>query len=306
MTEATYLSNQIDIIRAALMRFAGTRQTGSQLRALIDSAAPGIDIREIAGVPVGPGALTKLLASNFSDIAVPIGKAGGDNLYFIGSSANEFSNQGGEISPALNIWTAFASPDVGVDVLYNKENKSLSVRSKDSMNSEEELRISSVSPEEFRQIAETFSKTAPKEFQQELTDTINQNDFAFHKWISVLRRGPAGLYQDWGQFRIQKFAELFRQRLSISGLPEQQIEDAVHTLRTEQSIAFKLRTQATLKNANQTTLFGLQKNESELNSDINDAREIAKVLINYMSMSEIRQISVPLGAIIDARLVPRK
>jgi hypothetical protein len=140
-------SDQVQLIRASLLRLTGTELTGSRLRGVIDSACPELDLRTATGVSTGSGALAKLLSMHFSDIVHPIGKSGGDPLYLIGAPPDVAA----DVSPPhTNLWAAFASPGLGLEIVFDHKDNSLSVQLKDRALSAQQVRISPVSTDNFR------------------------------------------------------------------------------------------------------------------------------------------------------------
>jgi hypothetical protein len=311
MNSTTYTSaDHVGSVRAALLRLAGSQLSGTQLRALVDSTCPGFDLRAAAGVPTGPGALSSFLRTHFSDLVHMIGKQGGDNLYLIGAPRSDLVVTD-VAAPPVGFWAAFASPGLGQEIVFDRVHKSLSVQAKGVALSEHQVRLAPISSQEFRTIAAQFVESAPTDIQDELRKILEEGDLFYQNWISILKRRDPAVYHRWGLFRVRSIIDLFRVRLATAEVPLEEVEKGVQSLVADQAAAYKERAHAI-----RSSIQPLQRPvmQPALNapgpasgaSDMNDARALVVAVINNMSLTEIRQISVPLGAIIDASILFRK
>lgn len=295
-------ASDLDLIRAALLKIAGTQQTGTQIRALIDLTCPQFDLRAAVGVPVGSsGALTKLLMTYFADLAHPVGKNGGDTVFWIGGPRPDLVE--GNVQPSeTNLWATFANPRFDGELVFDREDQTFSIGPRGGMLSADQVRITPISEEDFRNIAEQFVENSPPGEQDELRRVLDSNDFSYRGWYSVIQKSPE-MNHRWGLFRVQAIAALFRDRLSSAEVPQEKADRAVRLMIKDQEAAYKERTRA----SRSTSLLWkppiTQRTPpvqiSEIN-DVSDARTMAISAIQNMSISEIRQIKVPLGAILDA------
>lgn len=309
----------LELIRSAFLQIAGEKRTGAQLHALIYSAAPGFDVRAAAGVPVGPGALTRFLNTNFGDIVHPVGKHGGDTLYLIGDSgsASDFVPRPNGASGTTNIWAAFASPGLRQQLVFDRATGRSFVQPQGAALSDGQLPIQPVTLEEFREIAEGFLKTAPPDLREELQGILAQPEFVYQNWITTLRDKYPSHHHRWGLYRVQSIIELFRRRLIDAGIPQDQLEATLTELVEAQSATYKdrlfARTRAGFYGSSpnsevpqgritpRISQFDSTRSQASL-----DPRLLAIMAINSMSATEIRQLTIPLGAIIDAGLLSRK
>ncbi len=304
------LSADLSAIRSALGRVAGARLAGSQLRTLIDSAAPDFNLRAAVGIPTGPGALTQLLKTQFSDIVQPVGKIGGDTLFLIGRTPSDEPIRNDLTRPG-SLWAAFASPSLKQQVVFDRQTKSLSVKPLGTSVTEQEVFVEPMSQEDFRKTAEQFIETVPDEHsRQELRETIHHGDLFYQNLVAVLKKNSIALYHRWGLFRVQQIIECFRNRLAAAGLNDDDVEQAVDCLARDQTAAFKERNFAIRSGSAMLTPQPPRQMHipGPVASDevsLEDARAIATLVIKHMSLIELRQISVPLGAILDAALLPK-
>lgn len=304
-------ADHVGSIRAALLRVAGTQLTGAQLRALIDSTCPGFDLRAASGVPAGPGALSTFLRTQFPQLIHLIGKRGGDNLYLIGAPLRK-DIVATEVAPGpMSLWAAFASPGLGQEVVFDRANRALLAQPMGRLLTASQVRLAPISAQEFRAIAGRFLESAPTDIQDELRKILEEGDLFYQSWISVLKRRDNATYHSWGLFRVQAIIDLFRSRLVTAEVPSEEVEKAVQALVADQAAAYKERANA-IRNSVQPWGRPVAQPAWDApgyasgSSELYDARALAIAAINSMPLTEIRQISVPLGAIIDAAFLPRK
>jgi hypothetical protein len=315
MNSSTNL-DEIGSIRAALLRVAGSQLSGTQIRALVDVTCPTFDVRAAVGIPTGPGALSTFLKTNFSDIVHIVGKKGGDNVYLIGpprtdSPRTDFAAASDITLRPPSVWAAFASPGLGQEVVFDRVDNSLSVQARGSVVSEHQVRLAPISTQEFRGIAERFVGSTPEDIQDELRRILEQGVAFYEPWITVLKRRNPALYHRWGLFRVQGIVDLFRERLVTANVAPEEVEKAVRSLVADQEAAYKQRANALRTNIPLLDRSVLQRAPQapvlvSETADVSDARAMATLMINYMSVTEIRQLSVPFGAVIDAGLLSRK
>jgi hypothetical protein len=275
------------------------------------------------GVPVGPGALTKFLSANFSDIVHQVGKHGGDKLYWIGEAAGaavRASDIGiGALGSegAANLWAVFASPGLRQQMVFDRNTARFSVRPLTEAISETEVAIPPVTPEEFRVMAREFADSAPLDLKQELDNILERPEFIYQNWIDVLREKYPSQYHRWGLFRVQAITDLFRDRLTEAAIPGDQLEDTATRLAEAQSAAYKERLFARTRSVLYSEPGSWERSELRVAQEdrvsptaktaaLMDPRSLAILAINNMSATEIRQLAIPIGALIDAGVLPRK
>jgi hypothetical protein len=309
----------LDLIRNKLLSIVGSHRTGAQLRSLIDITCPGFDLRAAAGMPTGSGALTKFLGTHFADVVHAVGKSGGDTIYSIGgSSAGPASVTGANgIGGATNLWAVFASPGLRQQLVFDRATGRSFAHPQGTSISEEQIAIAPITHDEFRVMAENFIETVPTDLKQELQKILAQPEFIYDNWISTLREKYPSHHHRWGLYRVQAIIDLFRQRLTDSGIPLDQLEATVSKLAEAQSATYKerlfARTRAALyggtaiweRQEARTPPQALASSVAESKASI-DPRSLAVLAINNMSTTEIRQLAIPLGAIIDAGLFSSK
>ncbi|MEQ1866881.1 MAG: hypothetical protein ABL996_19760, partial [Micropepsaceae bacterium] len=311
-------ATQLGRIRAGLIGISGSRKTGAQIRAFIDAVCPDFDLRAVAGVPSGPGALAKLINTHFSDIVHLIDRSRGDPLYEIGALGVSVGN----LATTTNIWVAFANPRLGQQLIYDRSNDKFFLRPSGALLSEHQFAISPIAPQEFRKIAEDFAISTPENIRAELQPLLEQESFSYQTWISALKAKYPAHFHQWGLFRVQAIINLFRNRLVGANVPPEKLEAIVNGLIADQASAYRERVASRTRQSViggspiGTPISGAQLSGATMSqmalvatigkSDEFVARDLATLVISNMSLDEIRRIVVPLGAIIDSGLMPKK
>jgi hypothetical protein len=292
--------SEVHRVRSALTRLSGTEQSGAQLRAAIDLACPELDLRSAATfLPGTGGALTKFLKAYLSDIVRPIGKRGGDTLFSVGVDASP---------PRYTFWQAFSSPALGLEIIFDRQSNDFTIRPKGTPASTTEICIEPVLPDEFRRIAEDFALKLDEPMKSDLRSRVADNPFYYNTWTAELKQYP-DLYRTWGLFRVQAIKDLFRRRLDTAQVPEEKIQHAMQLLAAAQEFAYKERIRSSRSNPetwDQSPPSRAAVQLSHFPTDDNDtsaARAVATLLIRNMSLTDIRELRVPLGAILDAALL---
>ncbi|MBX9775228.1 MAG: hypothetical protein K2Y71_12540 [Xanthobacteraceae bacterium] len=300
---------ELNSIRSALLRLSGSRVTGSQLRQLVDATCPGFDVKTAAGTNVG--ALTTLLKRHYNDIVHLVGKAGGDNIFLIGG-ADPNPVQAAAAPRPVSLWTAFASPALGHEVVYDRDQKSLTTQVKGATLLQSQVRLAAPSNEEFHAIAQEFIQSAPTDMQEQLQKILGLGDRFYLSWISFLKVRDTAVYHRWGLFRVKRIVDLLRNRLVEAKVPVEEVDKAVELLGSQQQAAYQERAQAIRQYMAppesppaQGSSLPVQVSKPEP-ADVENARAVAIAAIKNMSLTEIRQITLPLGAIIDAALLLKK
>lgn len=145
----------------------------------------------------------------------------------------------------------------------------------------------------------------PTALQEQLRKILEEGDRFYPNWISILKVRDPATYHRWGLFRVQQIIDLFRERLATAAIPPEEVEKAAQVLVGDQAATYTARARAargaiepfeqptTQRTPNPVAL-------EQQAAEINDARSFAALAVNSMSLTEIRQLSIPLGAIIDA------
>jgi hypothetical protein len=215
-----------------------------------------------------------------------------------------------------NLWAVFASPGLLQQIILDRTTGRIFSQPQGIPVSDQQIAIPPVDREEFRGIAENFLNIVPADVKEDLRSILDRPEFIYQNWISLLREKYPSHHHRWGLHRVQAIIDLFRKRLQATGIPQDQAEATVGRLVADQSATFKERLLARSRLAWQDASApipswqepprprrppGVDKQEGP-----GDLRAVIKLAIDELSLTELRQLRIPLGAIIDAGLLFRK
>lgn len=295
MTQQT-ISNAISAISAALRARPDGAITGAQVHSLIQTVAPDLNIREIVGMPTGPGALSKFITDHLSDALDRIGNHGGDVLYGI-SGHNHTSQVSRETS---DIWRTFVSPRASLSVVYDCEKKKLRLVEPDAVQGEDLIEIPKVSLQEHDTIRKEFVDSLDPGLAEELRE-VTDSDTEFQTWIGVLRADFPSVYRAWGNFRKQRLLSLFLDRANAHEIDEGDREGLVSQIRSAHFAAYDGSKELNIQTGPKlTTKWTPQARFNKSSNELEDARALVHRAVDLMAHDELRSIKLPLGVVLDA------
>lgn len=281
---------ELAAIRVALEGWTEPTITGGQLASLIRRSAPELDVRALAGVPNGPGALTKFIRLHLSDMLDQIGHQGMDVLHLI-------KGRTVEVSPSLappEIWRTFVSPNSTQRLVLSRATGRLMSRDMPASGSDEELEVAKASPYEHDAIRADFPATLPQAMSELLNSHVAPNA-NFETWIEALKVNLPEAMPKWGQYRRRRLSELLNNRivkLQLEGSLQHEILKQIEDSEAVAYAAQKGKKAATDKQA--------AKPAYEADDATSKARRIAHAAIELLSYEELRALRLPLGAVLDA------
>jgi len=287
-----HITADIAAIVAALRSWPEATITGGQLNKLIQSTSPNLNIRTAVGMPVGSGALVKFVLRHLSDDLERIGYQGKDVLYRIqGREASKLPD-----SASAQIWRTFVSPNSGKHLVLEQSVPLLVARDSPANGNDTEIEIPKAQLDEHdrirRAFVESLTPTAAATLQQS-----GAADADFNTWIATLRRILPGSVRDWGKFRRQQLAELFRSRISKMGLSPP-IQSAV----LDQLIAAE-RAAYSEEGGTYAEAAKLPRRAPSLpgaDEALARARRFVHTAVDLMTLDELRATRLPLGVLLDA------
>lgn len=319
--KAETLGPQLAEVRSILEESSGREMSGAEIGSLLQNRLPSFDIRAATGVVAGSGALSILLRDHFPDLVQVVGKKGGDNLYWIGPPVVE--GQLRKKNKSVNLWTAFASPSLGLRLAVDRNNGTLSTCQVSAELEANLISFPSITLAELTAMAEEFSGNLSPNVSEELRCFAEVGNFSA-SWFKALQSLDEDAAKRWARFRIDRIIDRFRARLEDVSLPSEHVESCTQELVRAQREAYNLRYLERSKKSDQPIVNVSDRGERSAESP-NDplrsedvrrltgsnslnvvfARNIACQTIATMSLTDIRKLRLPLGAIIDAGLLGR-
>lgn len=290
------ITNSIGAIRAALKTRPDGAITGSQVHSLIQTVAPELNIREIVGIPAGPGALSKFIDDYLSGALERIGNHGGDVLY--GIFGHQQTAQASQ--ETSNIWRTFVSPGAHLSVAYDCEIKKLRLVEPDAIQGKNLIEIPKASLQEHDELRTEFVESLDPGLAEEIDGAAN-SDAEFQTWIGVLRTEFPSVYRSWGNFRKQKLLNLFLERANAPEIEEGDREGLVQQIKASHFAAYEAFKELKFQTGPKpSTKWTPQAKFAKSSSELEEARALVHRAVDLMAHDELRSIKLPLGVVLDA------
>lgn len=300
--ETDELVQATDKIRNALLAYGAPDISGAKLHDLMIRTVPSLNIREAVGIPSGPGALSAFVAKYLSQTVTLSGNFGGDLKYSITGHPRS-----SESLPNPSLWRTFVSPGSTDSVIVDAVSGQLSVRPRGSMVAQHEYAVETCSVDELRTIMETFVSQFDSEEQTSFNAALPAEP-SYPQWLKCLQGLDSRKLEQWSQFRKDGILELFAHR--IDGILESPKLKAACIASMSASCGansqsvprpnVKPQVNANIRSVGQpqTRLKAFGGTVSQ--SKVSLTRELAQNVVMSMSIEQLRELRVPLGAIIDA------
>ena len=267
--------------------------SGSELNALISYSAPSLNVRQVMDRPVGPGALKAFVEAHLADMLEQCGNRGGDIVYREAGSDTVVASS----VSAQDIWKCFVSPSTKSHLVFAIDQGVLIAKGTPPRLDRNELGIDHVTLEEHAAIRFEFSSD-PGRAENPTIISAEQFSENFPKWIELIRSGDADLYKNWGLFRRARILEIFESRLSRLEIDPVDITNLVTQMGAAQRQQYAERKEAN-ENEREAELKDRTTARAGGGSHLEDARRIAGMAIERLSLEELRGLRLPLGIILD-------
>lgn len=215
-----------------------------------------------------------------------VGRSGMDVVY--GRAEN-----GAPSSPAAgafvdpDFWRIWISPNSPHSISVNRESGAIQPVSRGATFEPPLFVVEPPGTMDHRNVAREFLTQIPEELRSRLTAIADSPDSRWWQdWLQALH--GSNQLGNWYGFRRQKFAGLLRERLSILGLPNAIVDQAIG--RIEETHAATSR--ATGRSARTVRL----PRDSATDESV---RRLVTLAVQRMSASELRDLRLPLGVILD-------
>ena len=283
------LDSAIAQITADLQERNNNTITGALIGELIRKITPDLDLRRVMDMPTGTGVLSKFIERYLSDLLTRSHKQGSDWVYTIKSNS---STKQAEIDPDL--WRNFVRPNSPRTLVIRDSTMVLDESPESPPELNEKLnRIQSATESELEQIQIDFANTLKENSASLLTI---QDSYA--NWSIALRKMGGNIYSNWTEFRLRRLEELFSARLNALEIAPELNKELCNIMRSSQLAAkAALVTKKTQTSKNQAQSAAIKSQSMKLEVNLRSA--IIEVIQN-LSISDLREIKLPSGAIFDA------
>jgi hypothetical protein len=279
----------------SVLRDRGEKEiTGAMLGELVRKTVPELSIREIVGIPTGPGALSRFAGDYLSHVLVRGRTQGSDPVYKI----LEAQSEDAAINP--EIWQAFVrvqSPRIlvlrknplGLEVIYAADFSP-------GVDCSEIKKATNQELDEIRNLfTDSLHKTLP-----ESAASLPQRDQRYLDWSALLRQLGREHFRSWSDFRVEKIIELFESRLVGLGVAP----DDRSRLKYEMQCSQAAGRAATFNDKNHRPGPVLHTELAAAAPEAGDSslRAAIVAVIPLLSTADLRELKLPAGILMDALL----
>lgn len=294
-------TSDIASIGEAIAKYPSERIKGVTLASLIRSAARGINIREIVGVPTGPGALTKFACEYLTNFIKPIDRAAlsaeESDVVFLKCVATPNIPITSEIRPAFkeSCWSVFLRPSSFKRlVLLPDDSTSFNLSIVDPQNIGSLRVIDGITQHEYKAILDNYLRdTSKHEIPEELVPEL-KGAATYARFIELLKGAGGNQFLNWLAYRREGIRKLFLSRIKDLGLDEVVQQHLLSQLDESQFKAKKIAQEVReIKQVARPD--GMACSDEEY-----QARQMLKLVSDSMSLDEIRALHIPFGRVLDA------
>lgn len=283
------LNNAIVKITNALKGRDENTISGALLGELIRSETPEISVREVVKIPTGSGALRKFIDTHLTHVLTPSYKQGADMIYSIIESNPSASE---ETPPDL--WSTFVRQHSSKSLVLH--GSVLKIENIKNLNPSDEIctPIHSLTNDELNQIRVDFVTSLG-----EAGATLPMIDAPYTDWSVALRKLGREHYRNWTEFRLRRIVEIFSERLTTQKIDPKIQHDLLKLIRRSQR---SRRDAIGLKKVNINSSKVSVSDEKVTAAELDDLKFRSAILevIERLSMSELRALSLPAGEVADA------
>lgn len=232
------------------------------------------------------------------------GKKGLDDLYDIslGDSGRldtiaDWQPVPPDATPLL--WAAVTNPNRAVQFAWSPENNRL-MRAPTGVQRPEGLNeVAKLSVDDYHAIAKEFVGTLQGDSAAKYIEALHRSATTNTEFTALLRQD--GLLAQWEAFRVEHAIQYFGNRLENAGAGAEAAAAWKNLLRSAQGLARSQRSQTA--NLQPATTSAQKTTARETQRSLNrvpDTKEVATRALNSLSPSDIADLRLPLGAVMQA------
>lgn len=276
----------VSLLRASLESRTEKRITGALFGELVRKTTPELDIHSM-GLPT-KATFSRFIEKFFEGVLFRSQRQGADWLYTIGRPSTDPIEE-----PDYDLWRAFVRPNSKVSVGLVEPSNTLILVDREESRPETKL-IPSVNQEELSGIMAAFVDEETSRGNANLPD-VHQ---AYPLWTMDLRERDKVAYRRWTEFRIQRLQLIFSQRLDEAGL---EVTRRNHLLELMEQSRNARPAKVTAKPAQYTVVSRVpaQITQGRATADP-ELRDLVIRAVMSLSTSELRELKLPVGAMVDA------
>lgn len=279
------LNSGIEKITTALQGLGKSTITGALIGELIPKIT-ALDLCKVMNTSSRAGVLSRFIERHLSHVLTRSGNQGSDWVYTITTA--------GQVEADPDIWRTFVSPNSTRMLILRGSDLALYELPELGIKQDENFkRIQSATDAELEEIQIAFADILKDSSESVLTIPKSYAD-----WTVALRKMGGDHYRNWAEFRLNRLMELFKGRLEALEISPELKAQLCDVMQKSQLVA---KTTLVAKNAktsqNQAPNTSIKNQSMELEANFRLA--IIEAIQN-LSISDLREIKLPCGAIYDA------
>ncbi len=268
------MSSTGDVARAIEELVTQTPLAGSKLRRALDERFPGWSPQS-----ENLRSLREFIAKHVPTVAI-CGRAGFDIIYGPASAAVPHDAATPMDTRSVNAWRVWVSPRSRYTLLLSADRRSLSVASTASTG-DGSLAIQPPGVDFHRTVARDFLTQLPQESHAHLEAALSSPDDSWWpRWVEAIAAAKATT--QWQAHRKDRFSRRLRTALEDAGVPSDAASEMLDSLRSSPE-ARRPRP---------------SRGKSE-DAEVEQVRRIMLAAVARMSLSELRDLRVPAGILLD-------
>ena len=287
----------VSLLKASLESRDDKQITGAMFGEMVRKTTPELDIQTL-GLPT-KATFSRFIEKYFEGVLFRSHAKGKDWVYTIGAQASETDDE-----PEYALWRTFVRPQSKSKVGLITASKTLILLDAEACPTGVTV-ISSVTQEELSRILKAFAR----EEEARLGGAIPDIAQPYASWTASLRERDRVAYRRWIEFRIDGLLQLFNQRLEAADVDEDDRKRLAAFMNRSRSARLLSKTSskasstAVRKEAEgRNAIGGLEEplSASYAASKDADLRDLVIRAVMNLSISELRELRLPVGAVADA------
>jgi len=257
----------------------GGQVHGSRLSAALKGRFPSFSPADF-----NSRSLREFIATHVTDVVVT-GRSGMDVVYGLGGAASTVPLATAPLPAEVDFWRVWVSPNSPHALAVDRTGTEIRAISRREPVSSGQLRVDPVGVDAHREVAKAFLSNVPLPLQERLRAVlISSSETWWRDWLREIR--GTGKLVEWNAFRRRQLEDLLAARLRDAGLTEVAAERVLELVRERHASAGPHPRRAPL---------GLYAPD-----DVAAIRRVVTEAAQHMSVSELRELRLPLGLVLDA------
>lgn len=291
-------SDELEGLRPAIAASfpSATGVLGSKLGAIIRAHLSGPSLRERFG------GLRPFLAHYFPAEIMWRGRRGLDDVYDIRFAQEEFTELLGAwsrvtLEPSATLWTSVTNPTIGIQFAWSPNEDSVLQASSGFPLADGLVGIEKLTTADYQNAARLFIDSLDGLDAGIREEAIASSDTS-KKFNDFVRQ--QGLLVKWEIFRVNHAVRTFLDRLQVAGAGPNIVSRWSELLQSSKNVARSQRLQTAAASTHRVDQQPMVRRALHSQAEPMDTRTVAIAAIDFLSMSELEALHLPLGSVMRA------